>query len=198
MNGLTLTLIQRDRIEHTIRRQAGELSSALEGVGIGAAKIATPSSRRCAHLWIGDVHGRADLLQRLLSVIDRTLVSHPVKNVVQVLLGDYIDRGPNSREVIETLVTRARRQPMIYPPEQSRELRRAISQKSVDPHRVAAPWRRKHAALVWLEGAKGRRPDCAAKDRDGISQGVAGKPIAASLVSRYPTHAAISFLPMPA
>jgi hypothetical protein len=25
------------------------------------------------------------------------------------------------------------------------------------------------AAAVWLEGAKGRRPDCAAKNRDGIS-----------------------------
>jgi len=63
---------------------------------------------------IGDVHGRADLLQRMLSAIDRTLISYPVKNVVQVLLGDYIDRGPNSREVIETLVVRARRHPMIY------------------------------------------------------------------------------------
>lgn len=63
---------------------------------------------------IGDVHGRVDLLRRMLSVIDQTMVLHPVRNVVQVLLGDYIDRGPNSREVIETLVTRARSHPMIY------------------------------------------------------------------------------------
>jgi len=62
---------------------------------------------------IGDVHGRADLLQRTLSTIDRTLTAFPVKNVVQVLLGDYIDRGPNSREVIETLVMRARKHLMI-------------------------------------------------------------------------------------
>jgi serine/threonine protein phosphatase 1 len=115
MNGLTLThLIQRDRIEHTIRRQAGELSLRWRAWA-SAPRRSPPRVPDDVRIYaIGDVHGRADLLQRLLSVIDRTLVSHPVKNVVQVLLGDYIDRGPNSREVIETLVTRARRQPMIY------------------------------------------------------------------------------------
>jgi serine/threonine protein phosphatase 1 len=63
---------------------------------------------------IGDIHGRADLLQKMLDAIDSTLVTHPVKNVVQVLLGDYIDRGPNSREVVETLLARQRRHGMIY------------------------------------------------------------------------------------
>jgi serine/threonine protein phosphatase 1 len=62
---------------------------------------------------IGDVHGRADLLQKMLDIIDRTLVTHPVKNVVRVLLGDYIDRGPNSREVVEMLLARRRRHAMI-------------------------------------------------------------------------------------
>ena len=62
---------------------------------------------------VGDVHGRSDLLQRMLDAIDMTLVTHPVENVVQVFLGDYIDRGPNSREVIETLLARRRRHAMI-------------------------------------------------------------------------------------
>ena len=108
MNGLTLTqLIQRDRIEHTIRRQAGKLSLRWRAWA-WAPRRSPPRVPDDVRIYaIGDVHGRADLLQRLLSVIDRTLVSYPVKNVVQVLLGDYIDRGPNSREVIETLVTRA-------------------------------------------------------------------------------------------
>jgi serine/threonine protein phosphatase 1 len=62
---------------------------------------------------IGDVHGRLDLLQRMLDAIDENLASNPIENAVQVLLGDYIDRGPNSREVIETLLARRRRHAMI-------------------------------------------------------------------------------------
>ena len=50
---------------------------------------------------IGDVHGRVDLLQEMFSAIDDSLITHPIDNVVQVSIGDYIDRGPNSREVIE-------------------------------------------------------------------------------------------------
>jgi serine/threonine protein phosphatase 1 len=62
---------------------------------------------------IVDVHGRADLLKKMLDVIDQTLVTQPVERVVQVLLGDYIDRGPNSREVIQILLARRRRHAMI-------------------------------------------------------------------------------------
>ena len=52
---------------------------------------------------IGDVHGRADLLNALLDVI-----SHDAKSYEDtphlVFLGDYIDRGFQSREVISTLI----------------------------------------------------------------------------------------------
>jgi serine/threonine protein phosphatase 1 len=63
---------------------------------------------------IGDVHGRADLLREMFSAIDDSLVTHPIDNVVHVLIGDYIDRGPNSREVIDTLIARATRHTMVY------------------------------------------------------------------------------------
>lgn len=63
---------------------------------------------------IGDVHGRADSLAEMFSAIDASLVSHPIKTAVQVLLGDYIDRGPNSREVIDALIARAQRHKMVY------------------------------------------------------------------------------------
>ena len=63
---------------------------------------------------IGDVHGRADLLAQMFAAIDASLVSHPVKRPIQILLGDYIDRGPNSREVIDTLIARRRRHTMVY------------------------------------------------------------------------------------
>lgn len=56
---------------------------------------------------IGDIHGRLDLLDRLLSAI---VESDPVREgtrPVLVFLGDYIDRGANSRGVIDRLTTLA-------------------------------------------------------------------------------------------
>jgi serine/threonine protein phosphatase 1 len=57
---------------------------------------------------IGDIHGRADLLEKMLDRIDAHLASKLVRNPIQVFLGDYIDRGPASREVLELLVARDR------------------------------------------------------------------------------------------
>jgi serine/threonine protein phosphatase 1 len=57
---------------------------------------------------IGDVHGRADLLAQLLATIDADITTYPAAHVIQVLLGDYIDRGPRSREVLDILVARIR------------------------------------------------------------------------------------------
>ena len=55
---------------------------------------------------IGDIHGRADLLEQMLNRIDADLASNPVRDWHQVFLGDYIDRGPASREVLDRLVAR--------------------------------------------------------------------------------------------
>jgi len=52
---------------------------------------------------VGDVHGRADLLALLLSQIEVDAALHPVARPITVFLGDYIDRGPESRQVIELL-----------------------------------------------------------------------------------------------
>jgi serine/threonine protein phosphatase 1 len=53
---------------------------------------------------VGDIHGRKDLLDRILDRIagDAAISRAPRKLVV--FLGDYIDRGPDSRAVIETLM----------------------------------------------------------------------------------------------
>jgi serine/threonine protein phosphatase 1 len=56
---------------------------------------------------VGDVHGRADLLAQLLSEIDADLKAHPAPRAIHVFLGDYIDRGPDSRQVLDLLVARS-------------------------------------------------------------------------------------------
>jgi serine/threonine protein phosphatase 1 len=57
---------------------------------------------------IGDVHGRADLLAQLFRCIDADIAAHPAPQVLEVLLGDYIDRGPDSRAVLDLLISRSR------------------------------------------------------------------------------------------
>lgn len=55
---------------------------------------------------IGDVHGRADLLHETLTRIDKHRDAYPIANALEIMLGDYIDRGPSSFDVIEMLSTR--------------------------------------------------------------------------------------------
>lgn len=52
---------------------------------------------------VGDIHGRFDLLDQLLMQIERD--AEPAADLVKyiVFLGDYVDRGPQSRLVIERL-----------------------------------------------------------------------------------------------
>ena len=56
---------------------------------------------------IGDVHGRADCLAEILERIDADLAGNPVERKRIVMLGDYTDRGPASREVVEILSQKA-------------------------------------------------------------------------------------------
>ncbi|MFL6763774.1 MAG: metallophosphoesterase family protein [Sphingomicrobium sp.] len=54
---------------------------------------------------VGDIHGRLDLLEQLLAKIHSELQRRPARKVVLVFVGDLIDRGPNSAQVIERLRT---------------------------------------------------------------------------------------------
>jgi calcineurin-like phosphoesterase family protein len=54
---------------------------------------------------VGDVHGRLDLLEDLLSRIAEDARHHPADHARQlVFLGDYVDRGSESRGVVERLL----------------------------------------------------------------------------------------------
>ncbi|WP_424627903.1 metallophosphoesterase [Bradyrhizobium sp. SYSU BS000235] len=52
---------------------------------------------------VGDIHGRADLLAPLLAQIEIDITLHPISRPIVIFLGDYIDRGPSSRAVLELL-----------------------------------------------------------------------------------------------
>ena len=52
---------------------------------------------------IGDIHGRRDLLDRMIETICCDMKAYPVEHALTVTLGDYVDRGPDSRGVVERL-----------------------------------------------------------------------------------------------
>lgn len=52
---------------------------------------------------VGDVHGCDTLLDELLGSIEADIGERPARSVLIVFLGDLIDRGPGSRQVVERL-----------------------------------------------------------------------------------------------
>jgi serine/threonine protein phosphatase 1 len=61
---------------------------------------------------VGDIHGRLDLLARLEPLLDAA-ARDPDRVLIEVFLGDYIDRGPASCGVIDRLIARAARRDRI-------------------------------------------------------------------------------------
>lgn len=55
---------------------------------------------------IGDIHGRDDLLRLLHERILDDAARHPYRQKIAIYLGDYVDRGPDSCDVLERLSTR--------------------------------------------------------------------------------------------
>ena len=53
---------------------------------------------------VGDIHGRAELLDRLLDKIRVDAAARPEQRKVLIYQGDYIDRGLESRQVIDHLI----------------------------------------------------------------------------------------------
>jgi serine/threonine protein phosphatase 1 len=72
-----------------------------------AAPVAAPQTARFAlpegeRIYaIGDIHGRLDLFDALLDKIEVDNASRPTAKAGLILLGDLVDRGPDSRGVVE-------------------------------------------------------------------------------------------------
>jgi len=88
---------------------ARRLKSLFGGGGAGGEAASSngahvpPGERLYA---IGDVHGRLDLLTHLLDAIDRDDAARGAAETRIVLLGDLVDRGPQSKQVIDHVLTR--------------------------------------------------------------------------------------------
>ncbi|HWK47588.1 MAG TPA: metallophosphoesterase family protein [Stellaceae bacterium] len=55
---------------------------------------------------VGDIHGRGDLLESLHDKIRQDAFTAQAPRNVVVYLGDYVDRGPDSAQVIDLLINR--------------------------------------------------------------------------------------------
>jgi serine/threonine protein phosphatase 1 len=77
----------------------------------GAAKARIPAGQRIYA--VGDIHGRADLLAAVLKRIDDDLRTRPIAESLEIFLGDYIDRGPQSRTVVDILIGRRQQHRMV-------------------------------------------------------------------------------------
>jgi serine/threonine protein phosphatase 1 len=62
---------------------------------------------------VGDVHGMADCLVDLLGRIDEDRARNPIGESRIVMLGDYTDRGPRSRDVVEMLSVLSERENFV-------------------------------------------------------------------------------------
>src|SRR5689334_20957757 len=96
-------------------RQVGKRRVENPSLRIAVIKLFQSRRRKRPHLprgvrvyAVGDIHGRIDLLEALLERIDRDTAARPCPRPVGIFLGDYIDRGPGSRDVIQRLIDRTR------------------------------------------------------------------------------------------
>jgi serine/threonine protein phosphatase 1 len=78
----------------------------LKKLGLVSADKRLPRGKAgCRAYAVGDIHGRLDLLNRLLAEIEQDIAARPAAKTYIIFLGDLIDRGPDSAGVVERLRT---------------------------------------------------------------------------------------------
>ena len=69
------------------------------------ARATPPSTGGRLVYAVGDVHGRLDALSPLLhDIAQDALMTRPAERPLLVFLGDYVDRGPESRQVVDRVL----------------------------------------------------------------------------------------------
>ena len=63
---------------------------------------------------ISDIHGCTRLLQQMFRVIDADVAHRPPRHSIEVYMGDYVDRGPDSRGTLDLLIERGRRGNTVF------------------------------------------------------------------------------------
>ena len=63
---------------------------------------------------VGDIHGRLDLVDRLLGLIDADDLRRGPAATELIFLGDLVDRGPDSRGVVERLMALRESRPVRF------------------------------------------------------------------------------------
>jgi serine/threonine protein phosphatase 1 len=107
----------------TLRRAEASAPASAPGAGLRAwlARFAGRSGRKggrvaypaidakTALYVVGDIHGRADLLRRVHEAIETDWAAGRAERRLEIYLGDYVDRGPDSAGVIAMLRARMER-----------------------------------------------------------------------------------------
>ncbi|PZA12823.1 serine/threonine protein phosphatase [Rhodopseudomonas palustris] len=95
---------------------------------------------------VGDVHGRADLMDRLFHKIDHDLAKRPIVRPICVFLGDYVDRGPKSCDVIDSLIRRGSEREFVF----LRGNHEAVAIRSLTDVAIFENWMRRLGGLETL------------------------------------------------
>ena len=95
------------RIERALHKRPGVEWPVDHARSTGLPALDHPSLPQGQLIYaVGDIHGRADLLAALLAKIASDVARREgAERRTLVFLGDYIDRGPDSREVVDLLLT---------------------------------------------------------------------------------------------